>query len=160
MARKEPIIKHTDDELRAMQARAESKSDWKAAAAMTERPVKVSLIGPDRIVQRFAWEKSKAVYSGLDEFIADVASVAKRDVKTGEVLDGEGGYTVFGRLTTARESVANRYLPLGLSRGARVIRPVSRDAFVTYDDVLLDDKPRSFRIRRSLEEEVRKALER
>ena len=95
-----------------------------------------------------------------DEFIADVASVAKRDVKTGEVLDGEGGYTVFGRLTTARESVANRYLPLGLSRGARVIRPVSKDAFVTYDDVLLDDKPLSFRIRRSLEEEARKALER
>lgn len=95
-----------------------------------------------------------------DEFIADVASVAKRDVKTGEVLDGEGGYTVFGRLTTARESVASRYLPLGLSRGARVIRPVSKDSFVTYDDVLLDDKPLSFRIRRGLEEEARKALER
>ncbi len=93
-----------------------------------------------------------------DEFIADVASVAKRDVKTGEVLDGEGGYTVFGRLTAVRESVANRYLPLGLSRGARVIRPVSKDSFVTYDDVLLDDKPLSFRIRRSLEEEARKAL--
>jgi 5-methyltetrahydropteroyltriglutamate--homocysteine methyltransferase len=59
--------------------------EYKAAAAMTERPVKVSLIGPDRIAQRFAWEKSKAVYSGLDEFIADVVAIQRRMI--GELVD-------------------------------------------------------------------------
>lgn len=90
-----------------------------------------------------------------DSFIADVASVAKKDLKPGEVLDGEGGYTVFGRLVRADESVANRYLPLGLSRGGRVIRPVSKDALLTYDDVKLDETPLVFTLRKKLEESRR-----
>ena len=52
---------------------------------MTRRPVKVSLIGPDRIAQRFAWEKSKAVYSGLDEFIADVVAIQRKMIR--ELVD-------------------------------------------------------------------------
>jgi 5-methyltetrahydropteroyltriglutamate--homocysteine methyltransferase len=59
--------------------------EYKAAAAMTRRPVKVSLIGPDRIAQRFAWEKSKAVYSGLDEFIADVVAIQRQMIR--ELVD-------------------------------------------------------------------------
>ncbi len=90
-----------------------------------------------------------------DSFIADVASMAKKDLKPGEVLDGEGGYTVFGRLVRADESVANQYLPLGLSRGAKVIRPVSKDALLTYDDVKLDETPLSFKMRREMEESKR-----
>ena len=59
--------------------------EYKAAAAMTQRPVKVSLIGPDRIAQRFAWEKSKAIYSGLDEFIADVVAIQRQMIR--ELVD-------------------------------------------------------------------------
>jgi predicted homoserine dehydrogenase-like protein len=90
-----------------------------------------------------------------DDFIADVASMAKKDLKPGEVLDGEGGYTVFGRLVSARESLANRYLPLGLSSGAKLIRPVAKDAYVTYDDVQLDETTLAFRIRKTQEAEYR-----
>ena len=60
-------------------------NEYKAAAAMTQRPVKVSLIGPDRIAQRFAWEKSKAIYSGLDEFIADVVAIQRQMIR--ELVD-------------------------------------------------------------------------
>jgi len=82
-----------------------------------------------------------------------VASVTKRDVKAGEVLDGEGGYTVFGRLTASEESIRGKYLPLGLSRGAKMVRAVPKDSFVTYDDVKLDETPMAFKLRRALEGE-------
>ena len=89
-------------------------------------------------------------------FIADVASVSKKDLKPGDVLDGEGGYTVFGRLVTAEESLTNKYLPMGLSRGGRTIKPVPKDSFVTYHDVEMDEKTLAFRVRKTLEESSRK----
>lgn len=51
--------------------------EYKFAAAHAKQPLKVSLIGPDRISQRFAWEKSGAVYSGTEEFIADVVAIQR-----------------------------------------------------------------------------------
>ena len=91
-----------------------------------------------------------------DRFIADVASVAKKDLKPGDVLDGEGGYTIFGRLTRADESVLNKYLPMGLSRGGRMIKPVAKDSILTYDDVELDETTLAFKIRKALEEALGK----
>ncbi|CAL79520.1 hypothetical protein BRADO5856 [Bradyrhizobium sp. ORS 278] len=44
------------------------------------------------------------------------------------MLDGEGGYTVFGRLTPAETSLAHGYLPLGLAHQVRLVRPVAKDA--------------------------------
>lgn len=51
------------------------------AAAVASQPVKVSLIGPDRISQRFAWEKSQAVYGDIDEFVADVVAIERQMIK-------------------------------------------------------------------------------
>jgi len=81
--------------------------------------------------------------------------MTKKDLKPGEILDGEGGYTVFGRLTSARESLTNRYLPLGLSSDAKVIKPIAKDTYVTYDDIELDETSLAFKIRKTLEEEYR-----
>lgn len=89
-----------------------------------------------------------------DRFIADVASVAKKDLNVGEVLDGEGGYTVFGRLVRADESVSKKYLPLGLSRGGRMTRSVAKDSFLTYDDVVLDESTLVYSLRKKMEQEV------
>jgi 5-methyltetrahydropteroyltriglutamate--homocysteine methyltransferase len=50
-------------------------------------PGKVALIGPDRIAQRFDWQKSQAVYSGLDEFVGDVVKV-EREIISGLVEAG------------------------------------------------------------------------
>ena len=91
-----------------------------------------------------------------EDFIADVASIAKKDLKPGDVLDGEGGYTVFGRLMTSQESLRNRYLPMGLSRGARMIKTLPKDSFVTYHDVEMDEDTFAFRVRKTLEESSRK----
>ena len=94
------------------------------------------------------------------EFIADVAAVAKRDLKAGDVLDGEGGFTVFGLLVQAEESLQNAYLPMGLPGNARLTRPVAKDAILTYADVELDENLLSFTLRKSMEKEKRKGISR
>jgi predicted homoserine dehydrogenase-like protein len=68
----------------------------------------------------------------------DVAATAKRDLAAGEMLDGEGGYTVYGKLVPAARSLALRALPLGLAHGARLLQPVAAGAIVRRDDVALD----------------------
>jgi predicted homoserine dehydrogenase-like protein len=88
-----------------------------------------------------------------DLFIADAVSAAKKDLKPGDILDGEGGCTVYGRLVQAAESLENKYLPVGLSRHARVVRPLTKDSILTYDDVKLDDSQFSYRLRKTIEEE-------
>jgi predicted homoserine dehydrogenase-like protein len=69
-------------------------------------------------------------------FRGDVVAVAKRDLKEGEMLDGEGGYTVWGRLMPARDSLARGGLPIGLAHGARLARAVARGAVLTWTDVV------------------------
>lgn len=83
-------------------------------------------------------------------FIADVATIAKRDLKPGDILDGEGGYTVFGRLVQAQESLSRSYLPMGFSGKVRVVRQVAKDSPVTYEDVELDENLFSFKLRKSM----------
>jgi predicted homoserine dehydrogenase-like protein len=85
------------------------------------------------------------------DFIADVAAVAKKDLKEGDMLDGEGGHTVFGRLVRAQDSLKHRYLPMGLTGGARVRRYVPKDTLLTYRDVELDENQLSFKLRKSME---------
>ena len=57
-------------------------------------------------------------------FGGDVVSVAKRDLRSGEILDGEGGYTVWGKLMPAAESVKQGALPIGLAHRVRLTRDI------------------------------------
>ncbi len=68
-------------------------------------------------------------------FRGDAVAMAKRDLAPGDRLDGEGGFTVWGRLAPATESVAAGALPIGLAHGVRLVRPVARDSVVTFADV-------------------------
>jgi 5-methyltetrahydropteroyltriglutamate--homocysteine methyltransferase len=56
--------------------------EYRFAATAARRPVKVSLIGPDRIAQRFAYEDSRAVYRDMDAFLADVVAIERAIVKS------------------------------------------------------------------------------
>jgi predicted homoserine dehydrogenase-like protein len=87
------------------------------------------------------------------EFNADVAAVAKKDLNIGDVLDGEGGFTVFGRLTRAKDSLKGSYLPIGLTGGARMIRPVTKGNILTYHDIELDQSAFAYTLRHSMEVE-------
>ncbi|MGF9758051.1 SAF domain-containing protein [Microvirga sp. 0TCS3.31] len=80
----------------------------------------------------------------------DAVAVAKRDLKASEMLDGEGGYTVYGRLAPASRSKAERMLPIGLAHGVRLTRDVAAGAVVTEDDVALDAERLAVRVRREM----------
>ena len=56
-------------------------------------------------------------------FHADVIATAKRDLKPGEMLDGEGGYTVYGKLFPAEKSTGLGSLPLGLAHNVKLLKP-------------------------------------
>jgi len=88
-------------------------------------------------------------------FVADVASVAKKDMGTGDMLDGEGGFTVYGKLVRADESIEKKYLPIGLTSKATLKKPVAKDYILTYGDVELDSAGFCFQLRKSIELELR-----
>ena len=92
-------------------------------------------------------ELAQSIYSiALDKkstghtkfFNADVVSIAKKDLSSGEILDGEGGFTSRGRLVTSRNSVDSNFLPLGLSDGAKIKKSIKKDEFIKIDDVEID----------------------
>ena len=85
------------------------------------------------------------------EFIGDVCAVSKGHLRSGSVLDGEGGATVYGGLRPAAHSTAGRYLPLGLSHGAVLTRDIALDEIITLDDVEIDSSHLAFTLRAETE---------
>ena len=69
---------------------------------------------------------------------AEVASFAKKDLKVGEKLDGEGGFCVRGKLITSQKSKKEMILPLGLSDNAILKRDINKDEIIKLDDVKLN----------------------
>ncbi|HKY03046.1 MAG TPA: SAF domain-containing protein, partial [Burkholderiales bacterium] len=84
-------------------------------------------------------------------FRADVAATAKRDLREGELLDGEGGYTVYGKLMPAAESLRRGALPLGLAAGLKLKRPVAAGAILQWSDVAFDPTDHAISFRREME---------
>lgn len=92
------------------------------------------------------------------EFRADVAAVSKRELKKGEILDGEGGYTVAGGLRPASISVAEGYVPLGLAHNVTLIRDIPEGQPVKWSDVQADTNTDAYRLRREVEASISKNL--
>ncbi len=94
-------------------------------------------------------ELAQSIYSiALDKkptgytkfFNADVVSVAKKDLASGEILDGEGGFASRGRLVASKDSIEGKFLPLGLSDGAKTKKSIKKDEFIKIDDVEINWK--------------------
>ena len=81
----------------------------------------------------------------------DVVATAKRALAAGETLDGEGGYTVYGKLVPAADSLTLGALPLGLAHGVKLKRGVAAHASVRWDDVEFDPANETVRFRREME---------
>jgi predicted homoserine dehydrogenase-like protein len=84
-------------------------------------------------------------------FRGDVVSTAKRDLRAGEMLDGEGGACVWGKLMTAADSLRRGGLPIGLANRVPLLRDVPAGQPVTWDDVRIDQDDAAYRYRRSME---------
>ena len=69
--------------------------------------------------------------------VCEVVTVAKRDLKAGEVLDGVGGFAGYGMIENADTFAAENLLSMGLSEGARLVRDVPKDRAITLKDVEL-----------------------
>ena len=72
-------------------------------------------------------------------FRGDVVSIAKRALRTGETLDGEGGFTVWGKLVPAERSLAERALPIGLAHEVALLRDIAAGEIVRWADVEIPD---------------------
>ena len=83
---------------------------------------------------------------------ADVVAVAKKNLLAGEILDGEGGYTVVGRLMPAAASLAQGCLPLGLAHGCKLLRPLAAGQPLRWSDVAIDAASSAVRARREMEQ--------
>jgi predicted homoserine dehydrogenase-like protein len=80
----------------------------------------------------------------------DVVAVAKRNLGSGEMLDGEGGYTVWGKLLPAERSLAEGALPIGLAHHVRLMRDIPAGELVRWTDVVVPDTE-AVRARRDME---------
>ena len=81
----------------------------------------------------------------------DVVATAKRALEAGEVLDGEGGHTVYGKLMPAADSLRLGGLPQGLAHGVKLVRPVAAHEAVHWSDVAVDPANDAVRFRREME---------
>jgi predicted homoserine dehydrogenase-like protein len=82
---------------------------------------------------------------------ADAIAFAKKSLSAGEMLDGEGGYTVAGRLMPAEKSLKENCLPLGLAHGWKLLRPVAAGQPLRWSDVAFDANSTAVRARREME---------
>jgi predicted homoserine dehydrogenase-like protein len=84
-------------------------------------------------------------------FRSDVAATAKRALKAGEVLDGEGGFCVWGKQVPAERSLAEGLLPLGLAHDVRLKRDAAEGQCLTWSDVAYDETDFAVKVRREME---------
>ena len=85
------------------------------------------------------------------EFVGDVISTAKRNLKAGEVLDGEGGFTIYGTLMSSAKSLQIKGLPIGLSENVKLKAPIPKGEFICWRHVETDKSSIAFRLRKEME---------
>ena len=85
------------------------------------------------------------------DFHSDVVATAKRDLNAGEMLDGEGGFTVYGKLMPASKSLAVGGLPIGLAHRVKLTNKIKRDQPITWADVYIDRSTEAVITRQAME---------
>ncbi|MGD9029936.1 MAG: NAD(P)-dependent oxidoreductase [Anaerolineae bacterium] len=95
-----------------------------------------------------AYLRRRVWLTSLDKPVAEVMTVAKRDLKPGDRLDRFGGYTFHGVVDRLEEAQVLNALPVGLAPDAQVVRSVAQGEVVTWDDVQLDEENTVVKLRR------------
>ncbi len=89
-----------------------------------------------------------AALSPLGKSICDVITVAKKDLKKGEVLDGIGGFTCFGDIENTDVLLKENLLPMGLSEDCVLVKDISKDQPISYNDVIIPKNRLSDKLRK------------
>lgn len=81
--------------------------------------------------------------------VSEVITVAKKDLKAGEVIDGLGGYTTYGTIATKEESDAKGYIPYGLvTKGAKMLKDAKKGQLITWDMMQIDTNTLIYKLRK------------
>ena len=89
-----------------------------------------------------------------------MVATAKRDLLPGDMLDGEGGYTVWGKLLPADTSARIGGVPLGLAHNVKVTRPVKKGQSLSWADVAMDTSTDAYKVRQEMESMFASPLQR
>ena len=76
-----------------------------------------------------------------------MAAFAKKNLPSGSILDGEGGFTIYGGVRPAADSLKQNLLPIGLANQVKLKRAISKDQPITIDDVELDTSSAAHKMR-------------
>ncbi|NLW40676.1 MAG: NAD(P)-dependent oxidoreductase [Tissierellia bacterium] len=118
------------------------------------RPYHLTSLETPLTVARAAIYNEPTIVPLDGEPVAETITVAKRDLKAGERLDGIGGFTVYGSIETYKKAKEERLLPIGLvNKNTIVKRDIKKGEYLTYDMVELDTNTLIYKLRQ-LQEEI------
>ncbi len=149
------VVEAPTDYARRCLAQYGVKTDRTGRYAALYRPV--HLIGLELNVSVLSAALRGESTGTVREFNADVMATAKRDLAAGEVLDGEGGFCVWGKLAPAASSLSAGALPIGLAHGVRLRRAITAGETVRWDDVEVDESRPGVQARRAMEQRFGRA---
>ncbi len=87
-------------------------------------------------------------------FVGEVGCATRKPLRAGEIIDGEGGYAVYGTIASAERSQRDKLVPMGLSQGLKLLRDVEADHWITEADVHFDESSFLWTLRRQQEREL------
>jgi predicted homoserine dehydrogenase-like protein len=143
------VIAAQDDYLRRCFADYGLKTDSSGRYAATYKPY--HLIGLELGVSVASAALRGEATGCARSFSGDAVAVAKRALQAGETLDGEGGFTVWGKLIPAARSLAEGALPIGLAHGVKLTRPIAAGDILRWGDVEIDAGDAAVKLRREME---------
>ena len=91
-------------------------------------------------------------------FAGDVVATAKRNLQKGEVLNGEGGSTVWGKLIPSKTSLSIGALPIGLAHNIKLNKNINEDQIINWDDVDFNIKDETINYRKQMEKDFKSLL--
>lgn len=104
-----------------------------------------SIETPISIARAVIYNEGPATAKGL---FTEMIALAKRDLKPGEVLDGSGGFAVYGQFEKAKVGKKENLLPFGLAESVRLRKAVAKDEVIRYDHVELNEESFLLKLRR------------
>ena len=117
------------------------------------------LIGMELNISIFSAALLNQATGQTQKFTGDVVSTSKRDLKKGEILDGEGGSTVWGKLVSSNLSLSIEALPIGLAHSVKLKNDVKQNEIVKWSDVEFSLNDPAIAYRRSMETDFKFLLD-
>jgi predicted homoserine dehydrogenase-like protein len=82
-----------------------------------------------------------------DRMISEVVAIAKRDLEPGQVLDTIGGFDFYNRIYKYEDAKEAKGVPMGLTPGGTVLKPIKQDEMITYDNFAPDPTRFAYKLR-------------